>query len=378
MGASISKKLIPRNLSKAIDSFESTMTKDALDDIARKQSYARKTGAKYTDPNAQEGGFKRDSWGEGKGEGMAQETRQRDFLNEDSGGRGGSGAGGGNQEMPQDLLNFLNAAGPAERKVDKSMTSTKVYESLLEEDGEERQKKQQAGQRTRRTMLMVENQQNQAQLQQLQQQQQDGGGGEIRRGGGDDLLDMESDSVKAGLTTTRTTSFSTATAKEDSAELKLTDGELFQFLVSVGQKDLAPEEYLRRRFAIIEPDDDSGDNNNNNNNNKGSGGGGDNKLKTNKNNMGDTTPTLPRITEEEMKRNILYLQSMCKYNDIPVLLQDTDKTMIGAWKYNTEDLERQKIHPATNEARLVIDREVEEKAVLVGNSGGGGMELSRS
>merc|ERR1719491_1687334 len=72
---------------------------------------------------------------------MAQETRQRDFLNEDSGGRGGSGAGGGNQEMPQDLLNFLNAAGPAERKVDKSMTSTKVYESLLEEDGEERQKK---------------------------------------------------------------------------------------------------------------------------------------------------------------------------------------------------------------------------------------------
>merc|ERR1719162_2518963 len=102
---------------------------------------------------------------------MAQESRQHDFLNE-----GDEGGGGKNtlQEMPKDLLNFLNAAGPAERKVDKSMTSTKVYESLLEEDGEERQKKQQAGQRTRRTMLMVENQQNQAQLQQLQQQQQDG------------------------------------------------------------------------------------------------------------------------------------------------------------------------------------------------------------
>eukprot|EP00555_Chaetoceros_dichaeta_P000696 CAMPEP_0198278576 /NCGR_PEP_ID=MMETSP1447-20131203/66452_1 /TAXON_ID=420782 /ORGANISM="Chaetoceros dichaeta, Strain CCMP1751" /LENGTH=326 /DNA_ID=CAMNT_0043973665 /DNA_START=193 /DNA_END=1170 /DNA_ORIENTATION=+ len=325
------------------------MTKDALDDIARKQSHARATGAKYTDPNAQEGGFKRDSWGEGKGSGMAQESRQRDFLNE-----GGDGENMP-QEMPKDLLNFLNAAGPAERKVDKSMTSTKVYESLLEADGEEKQKKQQAGQRTRRTMLMVEQQQQQ------QQQQQDGGeGGEIQRGGGDDLLDMESDNVKAGLTTTRTTSFSTATPEEDNTELKLTDGELFQFLIQVGQKESTPEEYLRRRFAI---ELDGSDDNNNNGGGDGDGDGDNNKEK-NKEDVGTTT-TLPRITEEEMQRNILWLQDMCKYNDIPVLMQDTDKTMIGAWNYNTEDLERQKIYRATNDARLTIEGEVEEKAVLV-------------
>ncbi|EJK60833.1 hypothetical protein THAOC_18753, partial [Thalassiosira oceanica] len=33
-------------------------------------------------------------------------------------------------EMPDDLIKFLNDAGPLERQVDKELTSSKVYETL--------------------------------------------------------------------------------------------------------------------------------------------------------------------------------------------------------------------------------------------------------
>lgn len=310
------------------------MAKEAFDDIARKKSHARATGAKYFDPNAQEGGFKRDTWAEGKGEALAQEARQRDYLNDADGGGGAQGGGVDSrrintpQEMPKDLLNFLESAGPLERTVDKSRTSPKVYESLLEVEEEERQKKQ-ANQRTRRRMLMVEQQQ--------QQHDMSNGGGEVLRGGGDDL-DLESEHMKAGMTTTRTTSFSTTVPKEaDKAELKFTDIDLFRFLSQVREKELSPEEYLQRTFTTGKDDKEDG---------KKKGGASD--------------PVLPLITEEEMQRNLIWLQDLCKYNGVPVLLQDTDESLVGSWTHNVEDLKRQKIHLAKNGATLAIQNEVEK------------------
>jgi len=327
MGGALSKKIpIPRNLSKAIDSYESKMAKDALDDIARKESRARAAGAKYSDPNALDTGFKRDGWVEGKGEGMAQESRQRDFLNDVNQGADGSN---GPEEMPKDLLDFLNAAGPLERKVDKSMTSPKVYESLLDKEEEEAQK-QQANQRTRRRMPMVEHKQQQHDM-------SDKKGGEVIRGGADDL-EFESEEMKAGLTTTRTTSFSSAIPKEEEDVLKLTDSEMFQFLAQVGHNDTSHEEFLKRKFLTDTNDDDDDD---------------DDRGKKED----------PRMAEEEMRKNLIWLEHICKYNGIPVLLQDTDKSLVGTWAHNVKDLEKQKLYLAKNEAKLAIQNEVERLAV---------------
>jgi len=233
----------------------------------------------------------------------------------------------------KDLLNFLESAGPLERTVDKSRTSPKVYESLLEHEEEERQKKQ-ANQRTRRNMLMVEQ----------KQHHMPNGGGEVIRGGGDDL-DLESEQIKAGLTTTRTTSFSTAVPKEaDTAELKMTDIDLFRFLAQVRDNESTPEDYLQRNFT-----DGTGHTHDGNKNKHGAG-----------------TTVLPLVTEEEMQTNLIWLQDLCKYNSVPVLLQDTDESLIGAWAHNVEDLERQKIHPASNGATLAIQNELDK---LLGDRG---------
>jgi len=268
---------LPRSVAKAIDSYESRMAEDALDDIARKQVQARKAGLKYTDPNAM-GGFKRDTWGE-----KGFEHKENKLPN-----NAGSES---YKEMPEDLLKFLNDAGPLEKKVSKSMTSPKVFESLLEEEEEERQRKEAKNMRTRRRMPMIENEMN-----------NDGGGG-------DDEMDNE-------RMTTRTTSFSTAAPEVDDKDLKLDEIELFQLLQT------SPEAYLKQKGLDIEA---------------------------------------PNVLEDQKQEELNLLENVCKYNGIPILMQDVDKSMVGAWNYRVEDLKQQKISIAKSNAKLVLEGEVKKR-----------------
>lgn len=217
------------------------------------------------------------------------------------------------------------------------MTSPKVYDSLLEGEEEERSMQTKANQRTRRRMLMVENEQ---QRQQQHRQPPNEGGGEIQRGGADEL-DLHSEQMTEAQTTTRTTNFSTGVAKEvDTSELRLTDHELFQLLRR--REEVDPEEYLREKYTVGTATD-----------------GGDGE-----------TPNGPALTEEEMQKNLAYLRDLLEYNAVPVLLQDTDDDLIGAWDRDLEDLERQKIRRVTNGARLAIQNEIED-GLLADDNGGG-------
>ena len=108
---------MPR-ISKSIQKHESVMAKDALDDIKMKQMRASAAGQKYSDPNASEGGFQRDGWETTRFE---NEARQNQLMLEKR--------EKAPLEMPQDLLDFLNDAGPLQRKVNK--TNTEFWNEVI-------------------------------------------------------------------------------------------------------------------------------------------------------------------------------------------------------------------------------------------------------
>ncbi len=78
MGQKLSKRLIVPKLTKAMQSYENEVVKDAMSDISRRQALAKAKGQKYIDPNAQLSGFKRDTWK--SDEGSPLEARQKEFL----------------------------------------------------------------------------------------------------------------------------------------------------------------------------------------------------------------------------------------------------------------------------------------------------------
>ena len=71
----------------------------------------------------------------------------------------------------------------------------------------------------------------------------------------------------------------------------------------------------------------------------------------------------PPMADEEMQNNLIWLENICKYTNNPVLLQDINKSLAGAWAHNVKDLEKQKIFLAKNDAKLVIQNEVEKVSV---------------
>jgi len=274
MGQAISKRFIVPQLTKATKSYESLLTKDALDDIARKQAIARAKGQKYSDPSAQQG-FKRETWGENQG--LPKEREQRDFLiMQDA----------APKEMPEDLIKFLNDAGPLERKVDKNMTSSKVYESLQEEDQQRRHDLENATQRKRRTMPMMED-----------------GNPE-----GDKLVDKMD-----GMTVERTTNFSKAVKEERDTDLKFEDSGVFDLLDKLKTRHINGNEYINEKFGekVI-------------------------------------------LSEEERNRNVTLLEDMVKYTGIPVLMNDTDKSLVGVWTDKVESLKLLKLRLAPDDVRLAL------------------------
>jgi hypothetical protein len=265
---------MPR-ISKAIESHEKIMAKDALDDIARKKVKAG--SSKYIDPAAMQG-FKRDTWRDE--EMIPQEYSQRQFLQQNNQAR---------QEMPDDLLKFLNDKGPVTKNVDKTLTSPKVYDSLQEEEEQRRQQEQQQNQRRRRRMPII---------------------GDINASSGEE-------SVRDGTTVEKTTNFSTAVKNVNDAQLRMTDQEIFDLVSKLNAGAIEPERFVMdnlKSLNILEDD-------------------------------------------PQTKKNIELIKHLMNNYAIPVLMEDTDKSIVGAWSgENVNDLRKLGVRMAPENIRLFFDQ----------------------
>lgn len=284
MGQPITKlanRFIMPRISKAIESHEKIMAKDALDDIARKKLKAG--SSKYIDPAALQG-FKRDTWRDE--EMIPQEYSQRQFLQQNNQAR---------QEMPDDLLKFLNDKGPVTKNVDKTLTSPKVYDSLQEEEEQRRQQEQQQNQRRRRRMPII---------------------GDMDSSSGEE-------SVRDGTTVEKTTNFSTAVKNVNDAQLRMTDRELFDLVSKLNAGAIEPERFVMDNLKSLNISED----------------------------------------DPQTKKNIELIKHLMNNYAIPVLMEDTDKSIVGAWSgENVNDLRKLGVRMASENIRLFFDQRQEDTA----------------
>lgn len=268
------------------------MEKDALNEIQRKHIEAQRRGSKFTDPNALLGGFTRgtgrreqegtvggvapEDWKEHEQEMFLRRQGQGDLLDDKN-----EGTIQGPPEMPEDLIKFLTDTGPIQRKIDKSQTSPRLYDSLVNEEEERKAREVESKKRPRRReMPMME--------------------------GVDDV------------TTSRTTNFSMQTIEEegdDPTALHLTDEELYNMLVA-------------RKSGHCDPDDGSTD-----------------IASAASLYLDRHFSSVVDITEEQRKSNVTMLQNVLRYNGIPVLMKDTDGSYVGAWDHKVSDLKMMKLKP---------------------------------
>jgi len=279
MGQSISKRVMPR-LSKLINSHESVMKKDALDEIARKKTLAKFAGNKYSDPNAAQYGFKRDTATK-----SAKEQDQVTFLKEldkDT-----------PQEIPDDLLKFLNDAGPASQTIDKELTSPRVRDM---KDEERKSHQNQSNKlRKRRKMPMVEK--------------------------------LGEGTSSEGLTTERTTSFSTTIRDKNESHTRFSHFEVFEMLKKSQFKNA--EVISKERLESI----------------------ANSQLEEHVILNGSN----PIITDSQKIESTRLLLNVIKYNGSPVLMEDTDKSLVGAWSDRVEELNKIKVRIAGAQVQLAME-----------------------
>lgn len=334
MGQSISRRVVPR-LNNAFQKYENAATKDALDDMAKRQAIAKsgQTGG-YSDPNAIHGGFRREN-----APALPQEAAQEAFLRSQQ----PAGSAGGQQEMPEDLLRFLND-NPLEKTVDRDLTSPKVLDSLLVEE----EQKQQGGKtegasaatsagkkrtprtrtRTRRTMPLAESMV-------------------------EDLPGDVSADIAGATGVERTTNFSTADldgvggsdAASDEARLdrllRLTDRDLASLLRKDGatlassdaggtdtdtaddiakQKQVAAETYLADRLSTS-----------------------------------DIASAETLLDDEKRTAYMSLMANALRYSGIPVLLKDeVDADYVGVWSGRVKELERMNLRVVKEEETTLL------------------------
>ena len=328
MGQSISRRVVPR-LNNAFQKYENAATKDALDDMAKRQAIAKsgKTGG-YSDPNAIHGGFRREN-----APALPQEAAQEDFLRSQQ----PAGSAGGQQEMPEDLLRFLND-NPLEKTVDRELTSPKVLDSLLVEQEQQQQegasaatsadnKKRTPRTRTRRTMPLAESMV-------------------------EDLPGDVSADIAGATGVERTTNFSTtdldgvggSDADSDEARLdrllRLTDRDLASLLRKDGatlassdagggtdtagdsakQKQMAAETYLADRLSTS-----------------------------------DIASVETLLDEEKRTAYTSLMANALRYSGMPVLLKDeVDADYVGVWSDRVKELERMKLRVVKEEETTLL------------------------
>jgi hypothetical protein len=140
-------------------------------------------------------------------------------------------------------------------------------------------------------------------------------------GEGDGNTDVDADSISKekldGTTVSRTTNFSTVKKEERETEIRLDDDELFQLLSKLQTGMITPDAYVEE----------------------------------NKNEA---------MTVEQIEENVKILQDMLENTSIPTLMQDDDKSYVGAW--HTEDrIEKLKlmgVRMAGNEVQLSFEQNI--------------------
>ena len=344
MGQSVSRRVVPR-LNAAFQKYENAATKDALDDMAQRQAAARsgKTGG-YSDPNAVHGGFRREN-----APALPQEAAQERFLRDQQQAKAGQ-----QEEMPDDLLQFLND-NPLEKTVDRELTSPKVLDSLLVEqeqgqdsssssggsgkdkEGGASQKRAAPRTRTRRTMPLAESM--------------------IEDLPGDVSADI------AGATgVQRTTNFSTADVDGEGA--KDTDGEEAQLdrLLRSTDNDLAI--LLRKHGATFDGttsnDADAGEDVA-----KQKQAAAEAYL-AERLSTSDIASAENVLDDEKRAAYTARLANALRYSGMPVLLKDeVDADYVGVWADRVEELERMKLRIVEKEETTLL---FEERAGRINSS----------
>mmetsp|Transcript_27771 Transcript_27771/g.59002 ORF Transcript_27771/g.59002 Transcript_27771/m.59002 type:complete len:280 (+) Transcript_27771:112-951(+) len=186
------------------------------------------------------------------------------------------------QEMPPELVKFLNDAGPLKRTVDKDRTSTRVWDSLAENEraGLEEQAKQ-ANRRVRRRMPIVTSR-------------------HVEKDGGEDIRADDD-----GTMTERTTNFSTTDRSNSApAGLGVSREDLFRILGRVGESRADSPEWKR----LVEDE-------------------------------------YRRITKHESEtknfdqlKDVALFENSLRYIGVPVLMKDQEGDIIGIWRHKSDDI----------------------------------------
>lgn len=324
MGQSISRRVVPR-LNNAFQKYENAATKDALDDMAKRQALAKsgKTGG-YSDPNAIHGGFRREN-----APALPQEAAQEEFLRSQQ----PAGSAGGQQEMPEDLLKFLND-NPLEKTVDRDLTSPKVLDSLLVEEQEQEggtegasatstAKKRTPRTRTRRTMPLAESMM-------------------------EDLPDDVSADIAGATGVERTTNFSTADLDGvvDSDEARL------DRLLRLTDRDLAS--LIRKDGATLASSDASGGTDTADDIAKQKQVAAETHL-AEKLSTSDIASIETLLDNEKRAAYTSLMANALRYSGMPVLLKDeVDADYVGVWSDRVKELERMKLRVVKEEETTLL------------------------
>lgn len=126
MGQKFTRRIVPR-LDKLMEKHENRQVQESLKEIEMKKAMAVQQNHPYTDPNALLGGFRRGA----EGSPISQiEVDQRDFLESQHRQATGKNPSSSSNEMPDDLIKFLNDLGPVTREVDSTLTSTRIMKEI--------------------------------------------------------------------------------------------------------------------------------------------------------------------------------------------------------------------------------------------------------
>lgn len=312
MGQAISRRVVPR-LNTALKKYEKAATKDALDDMSKRQALARsgQTGG-YSDPNAVHGGFRRENAPD-----LPQEAAQEQFLRREHGDTP--------EEMPEDLLKFLND-NPLEKTVDRELTSPKVYDSLTEGEADKRQKdnqkqKRTARTRTRRTMPLAESMI-------------------------EDLPDDVPSDIAGATGVQRTTNFSTAEEDEEDdldRALRMTDKDLAALLRRYGCTEGKDNDVATSTTTSLES-----------------------KQKDAQAYLADVIPPDIAGDDDRLVQHTTLVANAMLFNGMPTLLKDVDSDFVGVWSGRVRDMERMKLRAVDEKETTIM---FEKRVARGGNDG---------
>ena len=205
--------------------------------------------------------------------------------------------------------------GPLERKVDRTATSSRIYETLTTKDGEKKLRREEHNRRIRRRMPMIES------LKEME--------------------DLPVDEQEA-FTVERTTSFSTQAAAENAMEVRLTDQEILRLLTLHGARGYGGIKEMSRPSSEKEGQAQ-----------QGARSYIDQFLRV------DNKSAIPDVLRKD---NVFLVRNALLYTGAPVIMRDTDKDLAGAWPGRVQALRKMKLkHVARNEVQLIIDEDEEEK-----------------